>query len=136
MPRRRNTAWSFFTQKGCIFDISKHFVSTDMLQLKTNFKYPNPKSENQRMDYILKTIEEHYKINKEDLVVEATRVSDSFYLDGHCEFTGGGDIFIMKEGTSLSISNVESVPISPVRETEATSSQVVEGKNQTVRPQI
>lgn len=140
MPRgiSRNTAWSFYSLEGdASFDIEEHFVSRGTLYLKDTFLYPVPVSEDKRMDVLLKAIDEYYGINKYNSGMEAKRIRiGSLCNECHCEFTGGGDIFINKKGTSVSITNVRSVRISPDRETEATSSLVVEGKNQTVTTHI
>ena len=126
----RNIGWSFYSLVGdARFDIEQHFVSRGSMYLKDNFIYPEPESEDERMDVLLKTIEQHYDINKHDSGIDAKRIhSGSYHNECHCEFTGGGDIFIKKKGRSVSITNIGSVPISPVHETEAISSLVIEGK--------
>lgn len=48
----------------------------------------------------------------------------------YCEFTGGGDIYLQRNGKSLVICNTreEDLSLSPVHETESVSSLVIEGK--------
>ena len=61
---RRNVAWSFYSlNSDATFDVGKDFESG---KLKHPFVYPQPAMEKERMDPLLETIRQQYKINKTD----------------------------------------------------------------------
>ena len=61
---RRNVAWSCYSLiSDATFDVANDFESG---QLKQPFVYPEPTTEKERMDPLLETIRQQYKLNMAD----------------------------------------------------------------------
>jgi len=126
---KRNVGWSFFSLiSQASYDVRKHFDESG--RLKQPFIYLDPDTEKERMDPLLQTIREHYNLTVADSGIKSKIVSGQGDRLMYCEFTGGGDIYLQRNGKSLVICNTreEDLSLSPVHETESVSSLVIEGK--------
>ena len=138
----RNVAWSFFSlDPDPNYKLTKDFIDAKKLNMKSYYKYP-PGREQDRINVFYQALI-YFLLGKNVNVEKITNPGNTNY---HCQFSGGGDLFITKKtvplssasssSTSLSILN-ETVPDpsatnspdrSPVSEGESASGFTIEGK--------
>ena len=137
---RRNVAWSFYSLiDDARFDIGKHFESKELGRLRPNYIYPDPPTEDDRMEVLLNTICDYYQTRKENSGVKVKRVINSGDRSFYCEFTGGGDLHVQRKGKSLLICNtqpVQDLSLSPEHDTESISSLIIEGEKSDRKPSL
>ena len=91
----RNVAWAFYCLESDVnLDIDKDFISQENAVLRWDFVYPKPSSEDERMDCLHATIRNHYHLDNVNAQAKIRRVVTPGYTDGHCQFSGSGDIYI------------------------------------------
>lgn len=127
----RNVAWSFYglDQTEGLDD----FVCKEKAILKSDFIYPEPDMEHDRMECLEKAISCYYDI-KQNSEVKGKRVINPGLMQNYCQFSGGGDIHIYANppGTFLIINQLsedekKDLSVSPIDDSTMLS-YVIEGK--------
>lgn len=95
---KANVGWSFFSLiEDPHFDLKKHFVDGTLIT-RGDYILPEPDSEEQRMETLLRTILSYYELGKESSEFKVNQFpTDKGNQEHYCEYSGGGDIFVTKK---------------------------------------
>ena len=113
--------------------MTKYFENEKGKVLKQNFCFPQPESEARRIDCLLSTINNKYKLPNS--LASAEKIKPKQQTDGYCQFSGGGDILIFSEVETLVVQGTgeddeeEHGGLSPISDgTSASTTISIEGK--------
>jgi len=91
----RNVAWTFYGLKiGKSFNLQDYFVKEENTVLRADFVYPQPSSEKECMEWLEKTVKDHYDLDDETAPAKIRRIVNPGIGNAYCQFSGGGDIYI------------------------------------------
>ena len=129
-----NVGWSFFSLNPDTSDnLEKYFVDKKRTLLKPVFRFPQPYSEDHRIECLLTTIKRKYQLPNS--LANAEKVVPQLETDGYCQFSGGGDILVHSGLETLVVQGKEEDNeeghggLSPISDgTAASTTLSVEGK--------